>query len=458
MKITLPYLREHKRYDDVSTAKLSDVMREGLSASRQHPAYVEVCDDSNQSYVFFRDGQIYSAGTARNGQLFETSIKEFLLAAGRMNHPKAACFVLNNKILHSILILFQKKPTLKLLSSLVDLDQVLDRIEEEGKSCIVSASQDDFLAVLRYEKGEVKALCHELSAPVPMERTFRDDFLVKIYTLSAEKPLTILVFEELLVKYAVDAKMIDPDYKGDVTELFLVKPPVITLEFKEKEIGNWMLDKPVFKIGRTPDNDIAIDNLAVSRLHAVIEEDKGEFFIKDCDSLNGTLVNGTAVGRAALSAGDEIQIGKHILVFQKQSRREITLGAQPQRFDQTVIMHAGKPAAASSPSPDSETPQPSEEGAHPRPRLVEKSDSAGREFEIGDSMLTLGKDEDADIEVGGFFIARKHAEISRENGNFVLRHVAGHRKVKVGGKPVKEWVLRDNDLIQIGKKEFVFHE
>ncbi len=449
MKIALPYLREHKLFDGFSVQKLDEVWREGLAVSRQQPAYVEICDDTNQCCVFFRDGQIYCAGAVRNGQPVETSIKEFLLAAGRMTSPKAACFVLNNKILHSLLILFQKKPTLKLLSSLVDLDQVLDRIEEDGKSCIVSASQDDFLAVLRYEKGEVKALCHELSAPIPLERTFRDDFLVKIYTLSAEKPLAILVYEDLLVKYAVDAKIIDTDFRGDVTDLFLTKPPIVTLEFKEKEIGNWMLDKPVFKVGRTPDNDIAIDNLAVSRLHAIIEEDKGEFYIKDCDSLNGTIVNGNPVGRAALNAGDKIQIGKHILVFQKQSGREIALGAEPQRFDQTVIMQPGKPAP---------TPAPIYSNEPPRPRLVENDKTGNREFEIGESILTLGKDEAADVEVDGFFVAKTHAEISRKNGNYVIRHVAGQRKVKVGGKPVKEWVLRDNDLIQIGKKEFVFHE
>ncbi len=455
MKITLPYLREHKRFECFSAEKLNEVLREGLTTSQQQPVYVEVCDDTHQCFVFLRDGQIYSAGAERNGQLVETSIKEFLLAAGRMSEPRAACYVLNNKILHSILILFQKKPALKLLSSLVDLDQVLDRIEDEGKSCIVSASQDEFLAILRYEKGEVKALCHELSAPIPLERSFRDDFLVKIYTLSAEKPLTILVYEDLLVKYAVDAKTVDRDYRGDVTELFLTKPPIVTLEFKEKEIGNWMLDKPVFKIGRTPDNDIAIDNLAVSRLHAVIEEDKGEFYVKDCDSLNGTIVNGNPVGRAILSAGDEIQIGKHILVFQKQSRREIALGAEPQRFDQTVIMRPGKFAPAPTPEP---VEAPESEGDPTRPRLTEKAKTGEREFEIGESSLTLGKDETADIEVDGFFVAKKHAEISRENGNYIIRHVAGHRKVKVGGRPIKEWVLRNNDHIQIGKKEFVFHE
>ncbi len=103
----------------------------------------------------------------------------------RADPPRIARYEVDSKILHSLLILFQKKPALKLLTSLVDLDQVLDKIEEEGKSCIVAAAQDDFFAILRYEKGRVTALCHEQTAPASMNRSFREEFLVKIYTLSA---------------------------------------------------------------------------------------------------------------------------------------------------------------------------------------------------------------------------------------------------------------------------------
>jgi len=449
VNITLPYLNILNRYDDFTANKLDDVFRKALASSRRRPAYVEVRDGSQQCYTFFRNGQIYSAGVVRNGGLAETTIKEFLVAVNRMETPRAACFEVDTKILHSLLILLQKKPTLKLLTSLVDLDQVLDKIEDEGKSCVVSASQDEFLAVLRYEKGETKALCHELSKQSPSEQSFREDFLVKIYTLSAEKPLTINVYEDLLVRYATDTKMIDEKYEGSITDLFISKPPIVTLELKGKEIGHWMLDKPVFKIGRTEENDIAIDNLAVSRTHSVIEEDKGEYYVKDCDSMNGTLVNGNRVGRALLCDGDEIQIGKHTLTFQRQSGRRITLSPAPVGFDQTVIIH-----------PDKATPPPiqTSEVSIPRPRLVEKTNTGGRVFEIGDSSLTLGKDKGADVEIGGIFVANRHAEIYRENGGYVIRHVAGRRRVKVGGTPVKECVLRDNDLIAIGSKEFVFHE
>jgi len=448
VKITLPYLGILKQLDGVSPAELDAVLWEGITASEKRPVYLEVSSGAEECFAFIRNGQIYGAGAIRNAQFVETTIKEFLHAVNRAGAARVVCYEVDNKILHSLLILFQKKPVLKLLSSLVDLDQVLDKIEEEGKSCIVAASQDEFLAILRYEKGRTTALCQGLSTAAGHDRSFREDFLVKIYTLSAGKPITINVYEDLLVKYARDARMIAENYKGSITELFLSKPPVLTLEFKDKEIGHWMLDKPIFKIGRAPDNDIVIDNLAVSRVHSVIEENNGAHYIRDCDSLNGTIVNARRVGKTLLSDGDEIRIGKHKLTFRKHGSRQIAVTPSTDRFDQTVIMHTDKQAP----------PVHTNEVSRPRPRLVEKDKTGDRVFEIGDSNLTMGNDDNSDVEIAGLFIAKRHAEISKENGHYVIRHISGHRKLMVGGRPVKERVLKNNDLIKIGKKEFVFQE
>lgn len=448
MTITLPYLGVFKKYEGIAPFELDIALREGLATSRRHPVYVEARGAKDQWIAFLRNGQVYNAGAMRNAQFVEVPIKEFISEVSREKSLHVECRAVDDKILHSLLILFQKKPALKFLSSQVDLDSVLDRIEEDGKSCIVAALREDFLAMLRYEKGRPTALCHESSSPVPRERTFREDFLVKIYTLSAEGPFVIQVYEDLLVTYAPDAKMIDMDYRGSITDLFVSRPPVVTLEFKDKEIGHWMVDKPVFKIGRAPDNDIVIDNLAVSRTHSVIEERKGQHYIRDCDSLNGTVVNGRRVGRALLCDGDRIQIGKHQIVFRRQGAGQLSASSGADRFDQTMIMHVDNRGQG----PEDDSFQ------RPTPRIVAKDKTGNRVFQIGESSLTLGSDAGADIELTGFLVAKRHAEISKENGRYVIRHVAGRRKVLVGGKPVKEWILRNNDRVRIGKKEFVFEE
>jgi hypothetical protein len=68
-------------------------------------------------------------------------------------------------------------------------------------------------------------------------------------------------------------------------------------------------------IGRSPDCDIFLDDVTVSRDHAVLVEENGEFHVEDQGSLNGTFVNRKRIDRAPLHEGDELQVGKYRMTF-----------------------------------------------------------------------------------------------------------------------------------------------
>jgi pSer/pThr/pTyr-binding forkhead associated (FHA) protein len=68
-------------------------------------------------------------------------------------------------------------------------------------------------------------------------------------------------------------------------------------------------------VGRSPDCDIFLDDVTVSRRHAVISDQGGKFVIEDLGSLNGTFLNRHRIEQAPLSDDDEVQIGKYRLVF-----------------------------------------------------------------------------------------------------------------------------------------------
>jgi hypothetical protein len=68
-------------------------------------------------------------------------------------------------------------------------------------------------------------------------------------------------------------------------------------------------------IGRSPDCDIFLDDVTVSRRHAEFRREGGGFVVHDVGSLNGTYVNRQRIDVAALAGGDEVQIGKFRLVF-----------------------------------------------------------------------------------------------------------------------------------------------
>jgi hypothetical protein len=68
-------------------------------------------------------------------------------------------------------------------------------------------------------------------------------------------------------------------------------------------------------IGRSPDCDIFLDDVTVSRQHAVLRRNADSFVIEDQGSLNGTFVNRRRIESAELTDGDEVQVGKYRLTF-----------------------------------------------------------------------------------------------------------------------------------------------
>jgi hypothetical protein len=115
---------------EVTRAALDDLIRRGLEASATKPCALELFDATTQRFLFLREGQIYAAAEVAAGQPTPGSIREFLMGAGHMSFPRAVLFELNPRILHSLLVIAQKKPALRVMTNLVDLDEFLDRIEK----------------------------------------------------------------------------------------------------------------------------------------------------------------------------------------------------------------------------------------------------------------------------------------------------------------------------------------
>jgi hypothetical protein len=76
----------------------------------------------------------------------------------------------------------------------------------------------------------------------------------------------------------------------------------------------YLEDFPV-SVGRDPNCDLFLNNMTVSREHAIIERDGGRIVVRDNDSLNGTWVDGKIVNEAELCEGSLLQIGTFSMQF-----------------------------------------------------------------------------------------------------------------------------------------------
>jgi FHA domain len=75
------------------------------------------------------------------------------------------------------------------------------------------------------------------------------------------------------------------------------------------------LESDRLTIGRRPDSDIFLDDVTVSRDHAILVRRGGDYYLDDCGSLNGTYVNRRRIESHRLGDGDELQVGKYKLAY-----------------------------------------------------------------------------------------------------------------------------------------------
>ena len=79
--------------------------------------------------------------------------------------------------------------------------------------------------------------------------------------------------------------------------------------------SRFLLDTDDVSAGRHPESDIFLDDVTVSRRHAVFRRTSDGYLVADVGSLNGTYVNRDRIDEVLLSGGDEVQIGKYRLVY-----------------------------------------------------------------------------------------------------------------------------------------------
>lgn len=198
------------------------------------------------------------------------------------------------------------------------------------------------------------------------------------------------------------------------------------------------LNKEQITIGRRPNNDIQIDNLAISGEHARIVTILNDSFLEDLNSTNGTLVNGQAITRHVLKNNDAVELGKYKLKFMS----ETAVGG----FDNAAQLRA----AGLSTSPEPERTFAATQIMIPRPvaapppiprvtiRLL-NGPNAGKALELTKPLTTLGK---PGVQV---------AVISRRSEGVFVTHVEGQKCPMVNSGEIggEAFLLRDKDVVEI---------
>lgn len=236
-------------------------------------------------------------------------------------------------------------------------------------------------------------------------------------------------------------------------------PPKLLLKFHAAVIKEIPIDKTPITIGRKPENDIVIDNMAVSSQHARILMQGANYTVEDLQSTNGTFLNNKKIINSALRHNDNILIGQHTLTFVHPEAMSPSASApqapqKPMDSDATIVMSPQRQEQVRS----NEAPAPAQAAQKEVVGLVRviegKLDQP--EYQLTSLLTYIGKSDTAAIKIKGMFAPDIAALISkRPNGYLITAVKDGYPKLN--SKSLSgQTDLKDGDLIELAGVKLLF--
>jgi hypothetical protein len=227
----------------------------------------------------------------------------------------------------------------------------------------------------------------------------------------------------------------------------------LSLKFEKTVLKEMPVGSRPIGIGRAPDNDLAVDNLAVSNYHAKVYYEAGRLVVEDLNSLNGTFVNDLRIERATLHDGDSIWVGKHHIDVDEIGDAPVPWDAGRKHgapiIDETVVLDTKQRRDMLQQAVALGERSQFAPGRLKMPTLIVlRGRTDNTEYVLADRLTVIGKSSQATVRIRGWFKPQVAAQINRRDDGFYLG--AGEKVPRLNYMPIHGPTrLNDGDLIEV---------
>lgn len=394
--------------------------------------YLRADGPAGSAFLFVHQGVSHSAGAIEGDRFASASFGDFLIAL-RGATDVALCRT-DRVALLATTALFRKPPSAQIPTSLITGGDLLHAIRQTGKDAVLVVRRAEARSLVFCREGEPVVLYPAEGEDLP-ESTVSE----RIVAYVLRHPETILdLYDEIHVPPADGSGRAPSALVRE--SLSAAAPtaepsPQLVVRIGERVVFVHAVTGDRLTIGRGGGNDIALDNLSVSRKHAVLTRRGQTLIVEDLGSDNGLVVAGNRVPSVELSPGEEVSIGKYTLAYAVRDSMDVL------------------EAPLSNPRPQSPVPivETVMVGMQARPTVTAPSlEIGGRRYPLGEKGATIGRSPDASIRVDGFLVASIHLQVMPDGrGGFRAVHLAGWRAMRVNGRTARRTLLRAGDVIEV---------
>lgn len=415
---------------------LANVLTESVANGTVSDGYVRAEADGREHFLFVHQGRTHSAGMLEEDRFVTRTFPEFFGAAA--GAQRVTFQGTDAAMLLCTAVLFRKAPSAQIPARLLNSEELLYAIRETGKDAVLVVRNGDARSLVFCKGGEPAALYaadRERFGDAPTVA----DRIVEYLKVNAGCHLDL--YDEIKIKPSPGAGQPFESYLAAMPRAGAParEPPSLIVRLGDRVVFRFPVTAEESVIGRGDGADLPLDNVSVSRRHAMLRLRGARLAVEDLGSDNGVVFRGQKVKTADLGPGDEVTIGKYTLIYPRYSSQAdgIQVGAPranpAMQAEQTMMINSSKiPVAV--------------------------FEHLGQKFRMGGLIFNIGKDPDAHLRIGGFFVAGIHARVFRDpTGAHSLQHVAGMRSVKVNGRAVKSAELKDGDVITIAGASVKVH-
>ncbi|MEW5851123.1 MAG: FHA domain-containing protein [Myxococcota bacterium] len=216
--------------------------------------------------------------------------------------------------------------------------------------------------------------------------------------------------------------------------------PRLTIYREGEPVREQVITRVVTALGRHTDNDVVLDDLALSRFHARLEKRDDHHVVVDLGSQNGVYVNGQRIsGEQILQPGDRIGMGRYVAVYDQDGARK---------------NESGHRSGVDFPAPL----EPESPAQGPSLMLLYNGTEMER-FPLAGQGYVIGRSHRCDIVIGLLGLSRRHARVYQEGAAWMVEDLGSQNGTYVNDARINgPQQLREGDVINFFEYTLVFHQ